>query len=83
MKLWIGNIDPQTSDDDLRELLKKYTKFTITNIVRHPATARRPAVMLELEATSLPWTPRSAACMACTGKTARCTSPSRRASGAF
>ena len=39
MKLWIGNLDPQTTDDE-RAAAAKYTKFTITNIVRHPATAR-------------------------------------------
>jgi RNA recognition motif-containing protein len=49
MKLWIGNLDPKTTDDELREFLKKYTKLTITGIVRHPGDGSRPAVMLELE----------------------------------
>jgi RNA recognition motif-containing protein len=49
MKLWIGNLDPKTTDDELRELLKKYTKFAITSIVRHPGDGSRPAAMLELE----------------------------------
>jgi RNA recognition motif-containing protein len=48
MKLWIGNLDPETSDDELREFLKKYTKLEIKAIVRHPGDGSRPAVMLEL-----------------------------------
>ena len=49
MKLWIGNLDPNTTDDELREFLGKYTKLTVTGIVRHPGDGTRPAVMLELE----------------------------------
>ena len=49
MKLWIGNLDPQTSDDELRNFLGKYTKLKVVNIVRHPGDGTRPAAMLELE----------------------------------
>ena len=49
MKLWIGNLDPQTTDDELREFLGKYTKLQISGLVRHPGDGSRPAVMLELE----------------------------------
>ena len=49
MKLWIGNLDPKTTDDELRELLAKYTQLKITGIVRHSGDGTRPAAMLELE----------------------------------
>jgi RNA recognition motif-containing protein len=49
MKLWIGNLDPQTTDDELREFIRKYTKLEISGLVRHPGDGSRPAVMLELE----------------------------------
>lgn len=48
MKLWIGNLDPQTTDEELREFVGKYTKLEITGLVRHPGDGSRPAVMLEL-----------------------------------
>jgi RNA recognition motif-containing protein len=48
MRLWIGNLDPQTTDDELREFVRKYTKLEITDLVRHPGDGSRPAVMLEL-----------------------------------
>src|SRR5262245_16589852 len=53
MKLWIGNLDPQTTDDELREFLGKYTKLKITEITRHPGDGSRPAAMIELEGTDL------------------------------
>ena len=49
MKLWIGNLDPDITDDELREFLSKYTQLKITGIVRHPGDGTRPAAMLELE----------------------------------
>ena len=49
MKLWIGNLDPQTTDDELREFLGKYCTMKITAIERHDGDGSRPAVMLELE----------------------------------
>ena len=49
MKLWIGNLDPKTTDDELREFLGKYTKLQVTGIVRHPGDGSRPAAMIELE----------------------------------
>ena len=36
MRLWIGNLDPNTTDDELREFVAKYSKFQITGIERHP-----------------------------------------------
>ena len=49
MKLWIGNLDPKITDDELREFLAKYTKLKVAGIVRHPGDGSRPAAMLELE----------------------------------
>ena len=48
MKLWIGNVDPQATDDELRAFVGKYTKLEITGLERHPGDGSRPAVMLEL-----------------------------------
>ena len=53
MKLWIGNLDPQTTDDELREFLGKYCTLKVTGIERHPGDGSRPAVMLELEGSDL------------------------------
>jgi len=53
MKLWIGNLDPDTTDDELREFLSKYTQLKITGIVRHAGDGTRPAAMLELEGGDL------------------------------
>ena len=53
MRLWIGNLDPQTSDDELREFLGKYTRLRVAGIVRHPGDGSRPAAMIELEGTDL------------------------------
>ena len=50
MKLWIGNIAPGTSDDQIRELLKKYApKLACTTIQRVEGDGSRPAAMLEFE----------------------------------
>jgi hypothetical protein len=53
MKLWIGNLDPNTTDDELGEFIRKYTKLEIDKIVRHPGDGTRPAVMLELKGGDL------------------------------
>ena len=53
MDLWIGNLDPQTTDDELREFVRKYTKLEIRAIVKHPGDGSRPAVMLDLECDDL------------------------------
>ncbi len=53
MKLWIGNLDPQTTDQELAEFIAKYTKLEIASVVRHPGDGSRPAVMLELKGDDL------------------------------
>jgi len=47
MKLWLGNLAPDTTDDQLREFLGKYTKIEFTQIVRVPGDGSRPAATLE------------------------------------
>jgi hypothetical protein len=49
MKLWIGNLDPKTTDEDLREFVAKYCTLKISGIERIPGDGSRPAAMLELE----------------------------------
>jgi hypothetical protein len=52
MKLWIGNIAPDASDDDLRALLDKYGSVTVQALERIPGDGSRPAAILDIAATS-------------------------------
>ena len=48
MKLWIGNLAPGTSDDEIRELVKKYAPDgECMSIERVDGDGSRPAAMLE------------------------------------
>jgi len=48
MKLWIGNLSPGTSDDEILELVKKYAPDgECTSIERVDGDGSRPAAMLE------------------------------------
>ena len=48
MKLWMGNIAPGTSDDELKDLVKKYApELTCTSISRVEGTGSRPGAVLE------------------------------------
>jgi hypothetical protein len=50
MKLWIGNIEPGTSDEEIRGLLAKYAPdLQCTAISRVEGDGSRPAAMLEFE----------------------------------
>ena len=51
MKLWIGNIAPGTSDEELRALLGKYGVAEIASIQQVPGEGSRPAAILEVAAT--------------------------------
>ena len=51
MKLWIGNIAPETSDQELREFLKKYGVDTVASIERVEGDGSRPAAVVEVAAT--------------------------------
>jgi RNA recognition motif-containing protein len=49
MQLWISNLAPDTTDDELRELVRKYAKLEIARIVREEGDGSRPAAVLEFE----------------------------------
>ena len=49
MKLWLGNIDPETTDDELRELVRKYTKLEISRVARKAGGGSRPGAVLEFD----------------------------------
>ena len=50
-KLWIGNIAPDTPDDEVKALLVKYG-FPAFDAIEHvPGSGSRPAVMLTFEGT--------------------------------
>lgn len=49
MKLWIGNLEPGTTDDEIRAFVHKYTERNVTSIKHVPGDGSRPGVMLELE----------------------------------
>jgi RNA recognition motif-containing protein len=52
MKLWIGNIEPGTTDDEIREFVKKYAPdLEITVIQRLDGDGSRPAAQLEFKDT--------------------------------
>ncbi|HUL56708.1 MAG TPA: RNA-binding protein [Usitatibacter sp.] len=50
MKVWIGNIAPGTSDDELRELLARYGAPEVTAIEQVPGDGSRPAVIADVAA---------------------------------
>jgi hypothetical protein len=47
MKMWIGNIDPEASDQDLRDFLAKYCAATLGGIEREPGDGTRPAAVVD------------------------------------
>jgi hypothetical protein len=48
MKLWMGNMAPDTSDEEIKELVKRYAPdLTCTSIQRVEGTGSRPGAMLE------------------------------------
>jgi hypothetical protein len=49
MKLWIGNLEPGTTDEDIRAFVRKYTERNVASIKQVPGDGSRPGVMLELE----------------------------------
>lgn len=51
MKLWIGNIAPGTSDEELRQFLAKYGIDTVASIEQVPGDGSRPAAVLEVAST--------------------------------
>jgi hypothetical protein len=51
MKLWIGNIAPETKDEELREFLGRYGIDTVASIQRVEGEGSRPAAVVEVAAT--------------------------------
>jgi RNA recognition motif-containing protein len=51
LRLWIGNIAPGTSDDELRDFVSRYGISTVASIEHIPGDGSRPAVVLEVDAT--------------------------------
>jgi hypothetical protein len=52
MKLWIGNIAPGTSDEEVRDFVIKYAPdLEITKIQRVDGDGTRPAVVIEFADT--------------------------------
>ena len=47
MKLWLGNIDPETTDDEFRELVRKYAKLEFSAVTRETGDGSRPGAVLE------------------------------------
>ena len=46
-RLWLANITPGTTDDELKELLKKYAPdLECTEIKREEGTGTRPAALI-------------------------------------
>ena len=52
MQLWVGNLAPDTTDDELRELVRKYAKLEIAQIRREDSDGSRPAAVLEFDQVS-------------------------------
>ena len=48
MKLWMGNIAPETTDEEIREFVRKYAPdLECTRILRVDGDGSRPAASLE------------------------------------
>ena len=52
MKLWMGNIAPGTTDDELRALVAKYGGGEVTSVQHVADDGPRPAAILEVVATT-------------------------------
>lgn len=52
MKLWISNLAPETSDDDLRTFMRKYTQVEIDSLTRIEGDGTRPGVLIGIDGAS-------------------------------
>jgi len=52
MKLWIGNVEPGTSDAELREFLARYGIDQVDSIQQVEGDGSRPAVVVDVPATA-------------------------------
>lgn len=48
MKLWISNLPPEKSDEDVRAFVRKYTQVEIDAITRIDGGGSRPGVLIEI-----------------------------------
>ena len=51
MKLWIGNIEPGTSDEELLAFVKRYGVEVVGPVQKVEGDGGRPAAVLEVAAT--------------------------------
>ena len=49
MRLWIGNMDPDTTDEELKAFIVKYGGPEFSAIQRVPGDGTRPAAMLTFD----------------------------------
>lgn len=52
MKLWISNLPPDKSDDDVREFIRRYTQVEIDSMARIAGDGTRPGVLLEIHSAT-------------------------------
>jgi RNA recognition motif-containing protein len=50
MQLWIANLAPGTTDDEIRELIRKYTKLEVSKVNRETGDSSQPGAILEFDA---------------------------------
>jgi RNA recognition motif-containing protein len=53
MKLWIGNMAPEVTDEELREFLGKYGLHEIAVIERVPGDGSRPGAIISFAKTDI------------------------------
>ena len=49
MKLWIGNLAPETTDEDLSAFLQRYGLPPCSAILREPGDGSRPGAVVSFE----------------------------------
>jgi len=52
MKLWINNLPPHKSDEDVRAFVRKYTRIEISAMTRIDDDGASPGVLLEIAGAS-------------------------------
>ena len=52
MKVWMGNIAPGTTDDELRALIEKYAGAEVLSVQHVADEGPRPAAILDVAATT-------------------------------
>jgi hypothetical protein len=52
MRLWLVNLDPETTDDELRDLVRRIARLEVASLTRVPGDGVRTAVLLEFASAS-------------------------------